>query len=134
MTAASSTRPAPAPTSTSNAPGTGSYRRTTGRSPTRNDPTSRPPQPQRPHGLWQLAGLERDSARAHGYADYAVRILTRLCEDDFLAHDDPAWEGVLKHGSYHEAKGLGVDESVMWGDYWFLDAIAVVDAAARPAN
>ncbi|WP_328665496.1 glycoside hydrolase family 88 protein [Streptomyces sp. NBC_00322] len=102
------------------------------------------PDPERPYessaaaaaagGLWQLAGLERDSARAHGYADYAVRILTRLCEDDFLAHDDPAWEGVLKHGSYHEAKGLGVDESVMWGDYWFLDAIAVVDAAARPAN
>ncbi|TPQ23825.1 glycoside hydrolase family 88 protein [Streptomyces sporangiiformans] len=102
------------------------------------------PDPERPYessaaaaaagGLWQLAGLEPDSDRARGYADYAVRILTRLCEDDFLAHDDPAWEGLLKHGSYHEAKGLGVDESVMWGDYWFLDAIAAVDAVARPAN
>ncbi|WP_328773699.1 glycoside hydrolase family 88 protein [Streptomyces sp. NBC_00286] len=85
-------------------------------------------------GLWQLAGLEQNSARARGYADYAVRILTRLCEGDFLAHDDPAWEGVLKHASYHEAKGLGVDESVMWGDYWFLDAIAAVDAFARPGD
>lgn len=41
---------------------------------------------------------------------------------------------MLKHASYHEAKGLGVDESVMWGDYWFLDAIAAVDAFARPGD
>ena len=33
---------------------------------------------------------------------------------------------MLKHGSYHEAKGLGVDESVMWGDYFLLDAVDVV--------
>jgi len=66
--------------------------------------------------------------RARQYAGYALRILARLCEDDFLAADDPAWEGVLKHGSYHEPKGLGVDESVMWGDYFFLDAL---DAVSR---
>jgi unsaturated chondroitin disaccharide hydrolase len=77
-------------------------------------------------GMWQLAGLVHDRAAA-GYADYALRILTRLCEDDFLSHRDAEWEGLLKHGSYHESKGLGVDESVMWGDYWFLDALAEVD-------
>ena len=60
-----------------------------------------------------------------------VRILLRLCEDDFLSFADAAWEGVLKHGSYHEPKGLGVDESVMWGDYWFLDALDTVGATAR---
>ena len=54
-------------------------------------------------------------------------ILTRLCQDDFLSYNDPEWEGLLKHGSYHESKGLGVDESVMWGDYWFLDALDEVD-------
>jgi hypothetical protein len=80
-------------------------------------------------GLWQLACLLADEpARAHRYAGYALRILVRLCSDDFLAADDPAWEGVLRHGSYHEAKGLGVDESVMWGDYFFLDAIETVSA------
>lgn len=80
-------------------------------------------------GMWQLAGLVQDTAVATRYADYALRILTRLCEDDFLTHDDPAWEGLLKHGSYHEGKGLGVDESVMWGDYWFLDALEQVERA-----
>jgi unsaturated chondroitin disaccharide hydrolase len=78
-------------------------------------------------GLWQLACLLPDEpTRARRYGDYALRILVRLCDDDFLAADDSAWEGVLKHGSYHEAKALGVDESVMWGDYFFLDALDVV--------
>jgi unsaturated chondroitin disaccharide hydrolase len=52
-----------------------------------------------------------------------VSILRRLADDEFLAAPDEEWEGVLKHGSYHEGKNLGVDESVMWGDYWFLDTI-----------
>ena len=82
-------------------------------------------------GLWQLACLVQDDLRARHYADQAVRILLRLCEDDFLSFADPAWEGVLKHASYHEPKGLGVDESVMWGDYWFLDALDTVGATAR---
>ena len=53
----------------------------------------------------------------------AVRTVLRLCEDDFLSSDDPEWEGVLRHALYHRGRGLGVDESVMWGDYFFLDAL-----------
>jgi unsaturated chondroitin disaccharide hydrolase len=78
-------------------------------------------------GMWQLAGLTQDRGAAAGYAEYALRILTRLCQDDFLSHRKPEWEGLLMHASYHESKGLGVDESVMWGDYWFLDALDEVD-------
>ncbi|MEA2584171.1 MAG: unsaturated chondroitin disaccharide hydrolase, partial [Thermomicrobiales bacterium] len=33
------------------------------------------------------------------------------------------WEGILRHGSYHERKHLGVDESVMWGEYFFVEAL-----------
>ena len=71
-------------------------------------------------GLLQLAALVPDGAR---YRDYAFDVLRALCEPPFLASDDPAWEGVLKHASYHERKGLGVDESVMWGDYFFVEAL-----------
>jgi len=78
-------------------------------------------------GMWQLAGLVQQQATATGYANYALRILTRLCQDAFLSHQEPEWEGLLKHASYHEGKGLGVDESVMWGDYWFLDALEQVE-------
>src|SRR6266516_2333531 len=74
-------------------------------------------------GLLQLAALVPDSTRAAGYRDYAFAVLRALCEPPFLASDDPAWEGVLRHGSYHAAKGLGGGESVMWGDYFFVEAL-----------
>ena len=76
--------------------------------------------------FWQLAGLVPDQVKARAYADYAIRILARLAQDDFLAHGDQDWEGVLKHGTYHETKNLGVDESVMWGEYWLLDAVDTI--------
>jgi len=77
-------------------------------------------------GIWQLACLSPDVARAQHYGDYALRVLARLLGDEFLAGEDEPWEGILKHGSYHEAKGLGVDESVMWGEYFLLDALDTV--------
>jgi unsaturated chondroitin disaccharide hydrolase len=29
----------------------------------------------------------------------------------------------LRGGVYHVNKGLGVDESVMWGEYYFVEAL-----------
>lgn len=75
-------------------------------------------------GLWQLADLTRDPARAARYQDGALTILDTLCTDRYVSWNDPDWEGVLKHGVYHKPKGLGVDESVMWGEYFFLEAIS----------
>jgi unsaturated chondroitin disaccharide hydrolase len=82
-------------------------------------------------GLWQLADLTADPGRAVRYRDAALAILSRLSSPEFLATDDPAWEGILRHGVYHERRGLGVDESVMWGDYFFIEAIDRVLESAR---
>jgi unsaturated chondroitin disaccharide hydrolase len=97
------------------------------------------PDPARPHessaaaiaagGMWQLGCLLPDRATAAAYASYALRILHRLSGDQFLSARLPEWEGLLRHGIYHESRGLGVDESVIWGDYWFLDALDHVDAS-----
>jgi unsaturated chondroitin disaccharide hydrolase len=73
-------------------------------------------------GLLNLAQLTSDPNRSQDYHFYALRILTTLTGSDFLADQDESWEGLLKHGMYHQRKGLGVDESVMWGDYFFLEA------------
>ena len=82
-------------------------------------------------GLWQLAGLTADPDRAKRYRDAAIAILTRLSSSEFLAVDDPDWEGILRHGVYHERLGLGVDESVMWGDYFFVEALDRVLESTR---
>jgi unsaturated chondroitin disaccharide hydrolase len=74
-------------------------------------------------GLFQLSELTRDPDRARRYEAYARRILDTLLTPEFLAADTPGWEGILKHGSYHERLGLGVDESVMWGEYFFCEAL-----------
>ncbi|NJN83542.1 MAG: hypothetical protein HC802_15500 [Caldilineaceae bacterium] len=77
-------------------------------------------------GLLQLAKLTGDAAASRLYHDYALQIVDTLTGPEFLAIDTPGWEGILKHGMYHERRGLGVDESVMWGEYFFLEAVSKV--------
>ncbi len=77
-------------------------------------------------GLINLSRLTGDAALARLYENYAYQIMDTLTEPEFLAIETPGWEGILKHGMYHERKGLGVNESVMWGDYFFLEAVSKV--------
>ena len=71
-------------------------------------------------GLLQLARLVPDPEDSRRYHQHAETTFLRLCDPEFLAFEE-GWEGVLKHGSYHETRDLGVDESVMWGDYFFVE-------------
>ncbi len=75
-------------------------------------------------GLWNLAGLVGDPIRAARYRDASLGILNALCRDRYVSWSDPRWEGTLKHGVYHFHKKLGVDESVMWGEFFFLEAVS----------
>ena len=79
-------------------------------------------------GLMQLAELTGDPLRARYYHDYALNIVDTLTEPEFVAFNDEGYEGILKHGMYHQRKGLGVNESVMWGEYFFLEAVSKVIA------
>jgi unsaturated chondroitin disaccharide hydrolase len=74
-------------------------------------------------GLFALCAVVKDAASARAYRTRAYRILDTLLGPEFLADQTPGWEGILKHGIYHERKQLGIDESVMWGEYFFLSAI-----------
>lgn len=77
-------------------------------------------------GLFNLARLVGEPVLARAYEEYALQIVDTLTTPTFLAIDTPGWEGVLKQGMYHERRGLGVNESVMWGDYFFLEAVSKV--------
>jgi unsaturated chondroitin disaccharide hydrolase len=73
-------------------------------------------------GLLQLSALVEPDL-ADRYTAYAFDIVRTLSGPRFLASSDHEWDAILKHGSYHETKNLGVDESVMWGEYFFVESL-----------
>ncbi|MBI3207487.1 MAG: glycoside hydrolase family 88 protein [Candidatus Solibacter usitatus] len=73
-------------------------------------------------GLLRLSRLLHDPVKGHFYWCTGLRILQALCEKH-LADKDRKWEGILKGGVYHIHKGLGIDESVMWGEFFFIEAL-----------
>lgn len=82
-------------------------------------------------GLLDLAKQTRSPEHALAYRNMALVMLDTLVTPDYLAVDTPGWEGILKHGVYHTAKGLGVDESVMWGEFFLVEALTKVVMAGK---
>jgi unsaturated chondroitin disaccharide hydrolase len=50
-----------------------------------------------------------------------LTILSTLIGDDFTG--DASRDGILRHGVYHKPMNWGVDEAVMWGDYFFMEIL-----------
>ena len=74
-------------------------------------------------GLLQLSQLVNDRELADKYAGFAFKLIEKLCSPEFLSNIEEPWEGSLKHGTYHTDKKLGVDESVMFGEYFLVEAL-----------
>lgn len=85
-------------------------------------------------GLFDLARATPDARLASQYRSLALRTVQTLCQPPCLASADPAWEGLLKRGVYHIHKGLGVDESVMWGEFFFVEALTKAMRLSTGAN
>jgi len=73
-------------------------------------------------GLLNLAELSTGAARRRAYLDCALRTVQSLT-GNYLGTGDDGWEGILRGGVYHVYKNLGVNESVMWGEYFFVEAL-----------
>jgi unsaturated chondroitin disaccharide hydrolase len=69
-------------------------------------------------GLLNLAEYTRRSA----YRECAMTTLESLVTH-YLGESVEGWEGILRGGVYHIHKDLGVDESVMWGEFFFVEAL-----------
>jgi unsaturated chondroitin disaccharide hydrolase len=85
-------------------------------------------------GLWDLSEAVSDQAERQRYRQAALATLETLCSDRFLAASRPEWEGILMHGVYHLHKGLGVDESVAWGEHFFVEALVKAQAGVSEAG
>ncbi len=73
-------------------------------------------------GLLDLADVTPDGVRARAYRDFALTSLRTLSEK-YLGALTPGFEGVLNGGVYHIHKNLGVHEAVMFGEYFFVEAL-----------
>jgi unsaturated chondroitin disaccharide hydrolase len=83
--------------------------------------------------FWDLSEELEAEADKEKYRTAALDILGNLCSDTFLALHKPHWEGILQHGLYHYHKKLGVDESVIWGDHFFVEALVKAVAGRSEA-
>jgi hypothetical protein len=73
--------------------------------------------------LFQLGRATHDRVRARAYEDAAMRTVATLTGSSYLASGDATWEGILKGGVYDNRQGVGVDESVMIGDVFAIEAM-----------
>lgn len=73
-------------------------------------------------GLFNLAEFSPTEARRKAYRDCALKTIDSL-STDYLGESIEGWEGILRSGVYHIHKDLGVNESVMWGDFFFVEAL-----------
>ena len=80
-------------------------------------------------GLLDLAALHPDEATARLWRDKAMTLLEGLCRD-YLAREE-AHRGILKHGCYSQPHNVGPDAAVMFGDYFFAEALARVAFPGR---
>ena len=70
-----------------------------------------------------LSLAETIPERSEKYLRAAAKLLETLTSDAYLTHEMPDHEGILTQAVYHKPKGWGVNEAVMWGDYFFLEAV-----------
>jgi unsaturated chondroitin disaccharide hydrolase len=73
-------------------------------------------------GLLDLAEQLHAGALKQHYAQAAERLVHALSQHCAAAAPDAG--GLLLHGTYHRLANLGVDECTLWGDYYYLEALA----------
>ncbi|BEL06993.1 glycoside hydrolase family 88 protein [Actinoplanes sichuanensis] len=76
------------------------------------------------NGLLELATFVPSPLADH-YRAAAGRILRSLIDDYSTLHH-PGSNALLLHGVYDKPKAVGVDEGNLWGDYFYLEALARV--------
>lgn len=80
-------------------------------------------------GLLELAAQLPSGARSQHYREAALHMLRGLAVG-YAAPPGPG-RGLLLHGVYSWPEGRGVDEANLWGDYYYLEALARVNAGWR---
>ena len=70
-------------------------------------------------GLLDLSELSEKGE----FREVAINILNSLCNIYVSWKNE---DGILKHGCFHKSENMGVDESLIWSNYYFIEAIMKV--------
>jgi hypothetical protein len=73
-------------------------------------------------GLLDLADALPDVTQARACRDFALTSLVSLSQQ-YLGDKTPGFEGILNGGVYHIHKDLGIHEAVLFGEYFFVEAL-----------
>jgi unsaturated chondroitin disaccharide hydrolase len=65
------------------------------------------------------------------YERAAAGMVMTLSEH-YFNHDSAPGAGLLRHAVYHKPNGVGVDESCIWGDYFYLEALVRLTRIWQP--
>jgi unsaturated chondroitin disaccharide hydrolase len=79
-------------------------------------------------GLIELSTRVTDGAERARYRDAASQILSSLCSPAYLAQGTTS-SGILLHGVGHKPDNTEVDVSLIYGDYYFVEALLRYQAA-----
>jgi unsaturated chondroitin disaccharide hydrolase len=82
--------------------------------------------------LLDLAQLHLDATAGQAWRQKGEAILDALCRD-YLATEE-THRGLLKHGCYSKPHNIGPDAAVMFGDFYFVEALcsAVMPGRFKP--
>lgn len=66
--------------------------------------------------------MDEDDQLRNIYVNACNRIMNSLI-DSYTTRDIPEANGLLLHGTYSKPAGNGVDEMLIWGDYFYMEAL-----------
>ena len=73
--------------------------------------------------LLELCTMGTDTVRQHRYRVEAELILGSLTSAAYLSQGPPAARGILNHATGNHPHGLEIDVSLIYGDYYFVEAL-----------
>ncbi len=72
-------------------------------------------------GMLELSGLVKDEAAREKYKNAAVSLLAKLSSREYLSADTN--QSFLLHSTGHKPKGSEIDASIIYADYYYLEAL-----------
>lgn len=81
------------------------------------------------NALLTMAEIDPDEARAERRQEQALWLLEGLCGEPLAR--EPGHRGLLKHGCYSRPHDIGPDAAVLFGDFYFVDALCRITMPGR---